>query len=79
MNRLEAVSLFKEISNLFQDTNVTSIKLVEPANGKSEGYQVRIKAFFEDDSIRQLRETCKKQQLAVALDNGEVVIYKPKK
>ncbi len=78
MNRKEAISVFKEIKEHLQYNNITSIKLIEPANSQSVGFQVRVKANFSEANILQLRNLCAKQNLSMLISDGELVIYKSK-
>jgi hypothetical protein len=80
LNRTEAVSLLKEINTLFEETTVTAVELIEPKTSDSNiaGCQIKIKAFLDLDIIKQIRDISADKGLAVEVNEGEVLISKPK-
>ncbi len=77
MDRAEAVSLFKELSKLFQNTEVTAIQLVEPHGGFQSGYQLRVKASLDSYTIGQIGQWCRARNIQAVLDTQEAVFDKP--
>jgi len=81
LNRTEAVAIYKEIMNSCEDMRASAVNLIESKsnNLKATGYQVRIRAVLSSEGAQQIRDIAEKLNLAVIEENGEVVIYTPKR
>lgn len=81
MNREEAIAFYHEIMYLCKDMNLRAINLMESKTDDSsaQGYQIRIRASFDGESSTLIEQTAKKYGLALKKENGEVVVFKPKR
>lgn len=80
MNREEAVSIYKEIVNLsaIVGYNPFNLKLSEK-NDPTPDYQICIAMATDPLTNRQITAIAKKHKLAVKEENGEVIVYEPKR
>jgi hypothetical protein len=80
MKREEAVTYLKEITRVCENLSPHAITLTSsrPADALSAGYQVRIKTELDEESKRQIQVIVEKNNLAIAEENGEIIIYRPK-
>ena len=80
MDRAEAVSLYKEISDVLEDLGSSAVNLVESTanDSKAAGYQIIIQSLFPTERAEQIKIIAQKHGLVVSKEEGKVIIYKPK-
>ena len=79
MNRNEAVTCLKEITNICTNMSPDSISLVHSGSDVQKStYQVHIKTSLDDETKQQLQNIAEKHSLALKEDGGKVIIYQPK-
>lgn len=81
MNRVEAVNIYKEIANLSESVgyNAFNLKLSEKNDPTAQNYQIRITMPIDALTNQQITTIAKKYRLEVKEENGEVIVYEPKK
>ena len=81
MNRAEAVNVYKEIVNLSESVgyNAINLKLSEKNDLIAQNYQICITMPTDALINQQISKIAKKHQLEVKEENGEVIVYEPKK
>ncbi len=80
MNRHEAVTYLKEITNTCTNMSPNAVALFDsrPDDPDSTGYQVHIKTILDNETKQRLQNIAEKHSLALREENGKVVIYQPK-
>jgi len=81
LNRTEAVNIYKEIVNLSESVgyNPINLKLSEKNDPTAQNYQIRITMPTDALTNQQITAIAKKYRLEVKEENGEVIVYEPKK
>lgn len=81
MNRAEAVNIYKEIVNLSESVgyNAINLKVSEKNDPIAQNYQIRIMMPTDALTNQQITTIAKKYRLEVKEENGEVIVYEPKK
>ena len=81
MDRAEAVKVYKEIVNLSESVgyNGFNLKLSEKSDPIAQSYQIRIVMPPDYLTKLQIIAIAKKHDLEVKVENGEVIVYKPKR
>ena len=80
MNRHEAVTFLKEITNSCANMSPDSVTLFHSKmdDPNSMGYQVHIKTILDNETKQQIRNIVEKHSLALKEEKDKVVIYKPR-
>ena len=80
MNRSEAVNIYKEIVNSSENVgyNAFNLKLSEKNDPTAQNYQIRITMLTDPLTNQQITKIAKKHNLEVKIEDGEVIVYKPK-
>jgi hypothetical protein len=78
LNRTQAVNIYKEIVNSYENVgyNAFNLKLTEN-DPIAQNYQLRITMLTDPYINRQITAIAKKHKLEVKEENGEVVVYEP--
>jgi hypothetical protein len=81
MDRAEAVSLYKEISDVLEDLGSSAVNLVKSSANDPEatGYRIIIQSLFPNERADQIKTIAKKHGLVVNIEGDKVIIYKNKK
>ena len=79
MNRVQAVSIYKEIVNLSENVCYNAFNLqVTAKNGLAEqNYQLRIMMTMDGLTDQLVKAIAAKHNLRVKVENGEVVLFGP--
>jgi len=79
MNKKEAAAFLKELLSECK-LNSNSFVLVEPnpSDKLSTGYKVRIETILDNECRQQIRKITKNHDLAVIVEQTQIIIYKPK-
>ena len=80
MNRSEAVSIYKEIASLSEEIGYRTfnLKWSEKSDPIAQNYQLRIMMLADPVTKQQIMSIARKHNLGVKIENGEVIVYKPK-
>ena len=80
MNRAEAVNVYKEIVRLSESVgyNGFNLKLSGKNDPIAQNYQIRITMPPDYLTNQQILAIAKKHDLEVKVENGEIIVYKPK-
>jgi hypothetical protein len=80
MNRHEAITFLKEITNTCGSMSSDSVTLFHSKVGDRDsiGYEVHIKMVLDSETKQQVRNIAEKNSLALREEDGKLVINKPK-
>ena len=81
MNRAKAVTIYKEIVNLSESVgyNGFNLQVSEKNDPIAQNYQIHIVMLTDSLINHQIASVAKKHNLEVKKENGEVIVYEPKK